>query len=256
MKYWILIPLLFLAGLVIGGFQPRGEIRRLRQELDTRKKAERTAPPQDRQLSSFLNMLPLETARPDSPPASFTHDAGNAATQIMITATGTLAETGGTNTQTELTAEARSAAMKARIDQAAEAWRLRAEVARNTFATKTGFNDREMTDFDVLMGSMNIRLLDLFKQTAQQIEEGAEFTPESGVRLMNGLTQAMVLTYDEMDRKLPATWRTDAGASFDLVTYVDPAVATPLITVADKLPNPGRTGRNRFGGGQPNPFRP
>jgi hypothetical protein len=65
----------------------------------------------------------------------------------------------------------------------------------------------------------------------------------------------MVMTYDEMDRKLPATWRTDAGASFDLVTYVDPKVAQPLVGVQDKMPRGGEMRRNRFGG-DGGPFRP
>jgi hypothetical protein len=256
-KAWVLIPLVFLAGLVIGGLQPRGELRRLRQELETRKKVERTAPPQERQLASFLSMLPMDAPRADRATASaaYTNDAGNAATQIMMTATGLVAESGGTNRWQQMTAEERKAAFQARLDQAAEVWLMRAEVARGTFAAKTGFTDLEMTDFDVLMGSMNIRLLDLFKQTAEQIEAGGEFTPESGIRLMNGLTQAMVMTYDEMDRKLPATWRTDAGASFDLVTYVDPKVAQPLVGVQDKMPRGGEMRRNRFGG-DGGPFRP
>jgi hypothetical protein len=255
MKAWVLFPLIFLAGLVIGGLQPKGEIRRLRQELDTRKKAEQAPAPRERQLASFLSMLPVDTPRHDDPPA-YTHDAGNAATQILMTATGLVAETGGTNHWQTMTPAERTAAFQARLDQAAEAWRLRAEIARGTFAAKTGFTKTDMDNFDVLMVSMNVRLEDLFKQTAKQIEDGTEFTPETGVRLMNGLTQSMVLTYDEMDRKLPATWRTDAGTSFDLVTYVDPKVVQPLVKVQDKLPKPGQ-GRGRFGGGPPGgPFHP
>lgn len=259
MKAWILVPLVFLAGLVIGGLQPRSELRRLRQDLDTRKKVESAPAHQERQLASFLNMLPMappahdpDPALPNtnSPPASLAAASAEAPT-------GTVTAAGGEKPVPNMTPEERAAAFKARIEQAAEVWRLRAEIARGSFASKTGFTEKEMTDFDVLMKSMNIRLEDLFVKTADQLKAGEAFTPETGIRLMKGLTESMVLTYDEMDRKLPATWRQDAKTSFDLVTYVDPAVVAPLVEVQDKLPQPGDRPRNRFGGDAGhNPFRP
>ncbi len=259
MKGWIIVPLIFLAGLLIGGVQPRSELRRLRKDLDTRKKVESAPASQDRQLASFLNMLPMAPSARDAQPArpsAGTNQAELAGAQADAT-TGTVAEAGTDKHWKDMTSEERTAAFKARMEQAAEVWRLRTEVARGTFASKTGFSEKEMTDFDVLMTSMNVRLEDLFVKTAEQLKAGEAFTPETGIRLMNGLTESMVLTYNEMDRKLPATWRQDAGTSFDLVTYVDPVVVAPLMEVQDKLPKPGEMRRNRFGGEPgPNPFRP
>jgi hypothetical protein len=255
MKNWILIPLIFLAGLVIGGLQPRGELRRLHRELDTRKQAERTPPPQERQLASFLNMLPMDTPRRGDPLPASAPERGAGETRLLAGATGLVSEAASTNSWREPTPAERSAAFQARLDTAAEAWKMRTEVARNTFAAKTGFTPQDMGNFDVLMTAMNVRMKDFFVKTAEKLESGEAFTPETGVRLMSDLTQSMVLTYDEMDRKLPATWRNDAGGSFDLVTYVDPNVVKPLIKVADKLPQPGES-RARLGGGRPNPFRP
>jgi hypothetical protein len=260
MKGWIIVPLVFLAGLLIGGVQPRGELRRLRKDLDTRKKVASAPAPQERQLASFLNMLPMappphgaQTARQDG--GSNTSDLAGGPAETS--ATGTVAGTDGGKPWKDMTPEERAASFKARMEQAAEVWRLRADVARSTFASKTGFTEKEMTDFDVLMKSMNVRLEDLFAKTADSIKAGETFTPETGIRLMNGLTESMVLTYDEMDRKLPATWRQDSGSSFDLVTYVDPVVVAPLMEVQDKLPKPGEMRRNRFGGeAPPSPFHP
>jgi hypothetical protein len=251
MKGWIIVPLVFLAGLLIGGVQPRSELRRLRKDLDTRKKVESTPAPQDRQLASFLNMLPMAT--PAHEPQPVRPEAGTNMADLAGSSTdsptGSVAEAGGEKKWKELTPEERTAAFKAHMEQAAEVWRMRAEIARGAFASKTGFTEKEMTDFDVLMKSMNVRLEDLFVKTAEQLKAGETFTPETGIRLMNGLTESMVLTYDEMDRKLPATWRQDSGTSFDLVTYVDPVVVKPLVEVSDKLPGPGGPGRGRFGGG-------
>lgn len=261
MKFWFVFPLVFLAGLLIGGLQPRGELRRLRQELETRKKVENTPPAQSRQLASFLSMLPVDTPvrDPERDHARVSTSRVETAETDNGTATGHVAQLADTRkNRAAMTPEERAEAFKARMEQAAEAWRLRAEIARSGFASKTGFTDKEMMDFDVLMKSMNVRLEDLFIKTAEQLKAGDPFTPETGIRLVNGLTESMVLTYSEMDRKLPATWRKDAGASFDLVTYVDPVVVKPLVEVQDKLPAPGEMRRNRFGGGPPppSPFRP
>ncbi len=255
MKAWVLLPLIFLAGLIIGGVQPRSELRRLRKDLETRKAVERRPPPQERQLASFLNMLPMDTPgrRDRTDAVNPTNAISENGTTNGVAATGLVAN--AVSTPQEQTPEERAAAFKEQLDKAAEAWRLRAGLARSAFAANTGFNEREMTDFDVLMTSMNVRLQDIFKQAAEQIKSGDSFTPETGVRLMNALTDAMVLTYDEMDRKLPATWRKEGGATFDLVTYVDPVVVAPLMDVQDKLPKPNDMRRNRFGNG-PNPFRP
>jgi hypothetical protein len=255
MKAWFLFPLVFLAGLVIGGLQPRGELRKIRTEIEKLKRVERTPPSQDRQLANFLNMLPMESParNKDAAPAQPLTN-GQTAAAAGEAPSGTVARAADPAAP-EQTPEERAEAFKARIEQASEAWRLRAELARATFVAKTGFNEGEATDFDVLMKSMNVRLEDLFKQTAAQLKEGEAFTPETGVRLMNGLTESMVLTYDEMDRRLPGTWRQDAGSSFDLVTYVDPSVVAPLIDVQEKLPKPGEMGRRGRGNG-PNPFRP
>jgi hypothetical protein len=46
--------------------------------------------------------------------------------------------------------------------------------------------------------------------------------------MMNELSAALVLTYDELDRKLPEDWRREAGPQFELVRFVDPEVLTPL----------------------------
>jgi hypothetical protein len=46
--------------------------------------------------------------------------------------------------------------------------------------------------------------------------------------MMSDLSSALVLTYDELDRKLPPTWRDQAGTGFELVRFVDPEVLTPM----------------------------
>ena len=252
MKAWFLFPLLFLTVLILGGAHPRSELRRLRRELETRKQAEAAPTPGKQRLRDFLALLPLETPPPPRAPTTATAEPAVAAPETTSTPDAAPDPAGpAPEPEAAPTAETdeQVAAFKTRLEQAAEAWRLRTELARAGFASKTGFSEREMAAFDGVMDAMNLRILTLFRQTADQVVAGESFSAESGIRLMNDLTSALVFTYDEMDRVLPATWRPDAADSFDLVTYVDPSVAAPLLEVQDKMPawrrpgGPGWIGR-------------
>jgi hypothetical protein len=81
---------------------------------------------------------------------------------------------------------------------------------------------------------MNRRLAHAIEAWAAGIET-REANAEDGIRLMNQVTGALVLTYDEMDRKLPATWRQTGGKGLQLMDFIDPSVARPLIQVEGKL---------------------
>ena len=58
---------------------------------------------------------------------------------------------------------------------------------------------------------------------------------EAGLRMMNEITDALVLTYDELNRSMPPSWSDDAGNEFQLVDYIDPLVAMPLSGLEDTL---------------------
>jgi hypothetical protein len=69
---------------------------------------------------------------------------------------------------------------------------------------------------------------------------------ELQVRMMNDLSGALVLTYDEMDRTLPPGWRESASDEFRLTDMVDPSVAAPMTNVTDKM-----RGARRWGAARP-----
>ena len=56
-----------------------------------------------------------------------------------------------------------------------------------------------------------------------------------GIRLARDFTTAMAITYDELDASMPEAWQQDAGESFSLTDFVDPAVALPLVEVETEL---------------------
>jgi hypothetical protein len=125
--------------------------------------------------------------------------------------------------------------MRRRIEEAARLWEIRAELARDGFLSSIGADEEQSLRFDVLMEAMNIRLEHAIESWAQVLVAGEMPVREVGVRMMNEISEALVITYDEMDRGMPSTWKQNAGPEFQLIDYIDPTVALPLSGVADRL---------------------
>jgi hypothetical protein len=125
--------------------------------------------------------------------------------------------------------------LRERIKEAADLWRVRSDLARNSFIQNTKLTAEQAQRFATLTEAMNIRIGHEIDQFAAQVKEGGRLSPESGARLFNSLSGAFVLTYDEMDRSMPEGWRESSGKDFDLVDFVDPEVATPLIDIEDQI---------------------
>ena len=121
------------------------------------------------------------------------------------------------------------------MDEAVELWRLRSELARDSFLTRTGMAEEDALRFDVLVEAMNLRIETSIADWATLLESDQVTAPEAAVRMMHDISGALALTYDEMDRSLPAAWRTDAGEAFQLFDFIDPRVATPLIGMEDRF---------------------
>ena len=110
----------------------------------------------------------------------------------------------------------------------AERQQERATTLRTNFAAKAKLADEEVVRFDVLMAAMNMRLKEKTVQWREALDSGAMTRPEVRARAMNEISQAMVLTYDEMDRSMPTGWREVAGEDFNLMTFVDPTTMHEL----------------------------
>lgn len=132
------------------------------------------------------------------------------------------------------------------IERAAKFWNARAAIARNSFITNARLDSRQAEKFDTLVAAMNLRLETGISNWVQGVKAKGQAGTEDGVRLMSELSAAVVTTYDEMDRIMPADWRKQAGEKFELVNFVDPAVAMPLMDVEGIL---NQRGERRGGRG-------
>ena len=223
-----------LVGFVLGAWGPRADLRDARQELEGfADQAPLAAQPPDPAIGDVTRMLQIPKR------------ASGKRTQKPAerTAGGLDPEDDKEDAKRPRDTEASRQSLEERIAEAAELWQMRVDVARNAFLNNTGLDENAATQFDVLVQAMNIRLKHAIQLAVDDFKEGDMPDTELSVRLVNDLTEAVVLTYDEMDRTLPGDWREGAGDDFELLDFVNPSVAMPLTEVQGQFnPGPPRSG--------------
>ncbi|WP_372807234.1 hypothetical protein [Pontiella sp.] len=143
---------------------------------------------------------------------------------------------GGTNAPpAQVANKRRPVSGEERLDQAIELWNVRTRLARASFIERMGAGEEEINDFDVLMAALNLRAEATISNWVARIEQQEQITSEDGIRMVSELLDWVVLTYDEMDRKLPANWREGVGDEFRLIEMIDPQVAAPLLRIEGRL---------------------
>ena len=135
--------------------------------------------------------------------------------------------------------------MQARIDEAADLWRTRIQLVRATALENLGIASDGADRFDSTIADMNDKLRESMQALADALANEEEMTPEMGVRLMGDLSVTLAETYDHLGECVDSSRRMDVS-SLNLVEFIDPSVAEPLIAVQGKLD--GRMGRR--GGGK------
>jgi len=235
----IFIPVALLLGLILGGMAPRRELDKARTEI------ERLKSQGGRRGGSSLNMITDVVRIPnDATPRTIERTPEPLDTGDREDGEEVEIIPGDTPRADEPSPPVRPTGLAEQLAAAREAWKIRAEIARNSFLSRTGLRENAAVDFDVIIAAMNLRLQSSFEELARTLAAGENLTTERGVRMVNNLTGVLALTYDELDRKLPPTWRAANGDDFDLTDFIDPSVAEPLIPVGHKLEDRPRR-RNR-----------
>lgn len=239
MKQVVWIPLAVLAGLILGSWGPRLEAKKLRVDNDALKKELKQKGGAQNTLGALTQMMhiPDADAAPAARPRPAVTNAPAATTNELPAATN--APPRPRRPREELRRDFRE-----RIEQGMEAWRIRSDIARNNFLADAKFTPEQTAQFDVLMKAMNLRLKDRLTKFAEEVKSGQKVTPESGARVIHDLSGAVVLTYDEMDRTLPSTWRGSGPKPLDIADFIEPTVAEPLIGIEGEI-EAAEAGRRR-----------
>ena len=232
------LPLVFIAGGLIGYYGPAEELR----SRDVREQEEKTKAKPKNAFGSFTELvnIPEVAKRPrrvkDTEPATNTTD---------VAATSDEQPT-GTNATAEATAPRRKRVapedLRARIDEAAELWRTRIEIARASAIEKLGLDDKGAESFNDAIEDMNAKLRESIQIVADRVASSEAMTQELGVRLMGDIATTLAETYDSLATCVDEDHRGEVSR-LELTNFIDPSVGEPLIAVQDKLEDFGERPR-------------
>lgn len=229
MKLWYLLPFTLLAGLLIGRWLPKEETR-----VESAVRIEATAKKNEDALNNITRMvqIPDKASRPRKREAAVTN-----ASPVTITYS-----TGGETPATNVAAQAHRHRerpspedLRARIDEAKDLWRTRAELARTQMFDKLGFQTPEQqTVFDNAINTMNQTLYNTMQGLASEIKNANEMTTEQSIRVVAQMTSAMTTAYDTLFQAVPQDKQTAVG-NMQMTDFIDPSVIEPLTDVQDKI---------------------
>lgn len=228
------LPAAFVIGGLVGYYGPSEELRSREQ----REQEEKAKPRSNNAFGSFAQMVNIPDAakRPRrahdaEKPAAEKPDAHDAPSAYG-------SESAPTNAPAQ-TAERRHRRLapedlRARIDEAADLWRARVEIARTAAVDKLGLSGEKAQAFNDAVDAMNDKLRESMQLVADEIAAAKTMTPELGVRLMGDLSTSLAETYDAIGVCVGEDLRGQVS-ELQLVDFVDPSVAEPLIAVQDKI---------------------
>lgn len=222
MKGWLFVPVALVAGIALGGWAPRLEARRLKNELALARHTSRDTGTQ------VLGTLSQVMKIPSAPSARATPET----TSPSPAADGLDTAAAPDRTPSDMGAESD---FGSRLEQAKELWRTRSELVRNTFAASTALNADQLARFDTLVAAMNLRIKTSIQSFAEQLRSQENLTPEDGIRLVNELSGHLVQAYGDLDQSMPPSWRAGSGGGLNISDLIDPSVAEPLVGLESRM---------------------
>lgn len=237
------LPLVFIAGGLVGYYGPAEELR----SRDVREKEEKTKAKPKNAFGSFTELvnIPEVAKRPrrvkDTEPTTNTTDVAGRVGEAPLPGE----SAGGRVGDAPLPEKRRRVApedLRARIDEAAELWRTRIEIARASAIEKLGLDDKGAESFNDAIEDMNAKLRESIQIVADRVASSESLTHELGVRLMGDIATSLAEAYDAIGTCVDEDHRGEVSR-LELTNFIDPSVGEPLIAVQDKLEDFGERPR-------------
>jgi len=237
------LPLVFIAGGLVGYYGPAEELR----SRDVREQEEKTKAKPKNAFGSFTELvnIPEVAKRPrrvkDTAPATNTNDVAGRVGDAPLpgeSASGRVGDAPLPEKRKRVAPED----LRARIDEAAELWRTRIEIARASAIEKLGLDDKGAESFNDAIEDMNAKLRESIQIVADRVASSESLTQELGVRLMGDLATTLAETYDSLATCVDEDHRGEVSR-LELTNFIDPSVGEPLIAVQDKLEDFGERPR-------------
>lgn len=237
MRSWFLIPLAAILGLIAGSWGPREDLKALKARTEEAKNVRKASDASG--FGAFAKMvnIPDVAKRPSRSRRPSTNEVATAASTNAPTASQSEPTPNPASSQSHNPHSRRLSRedLRARIDEAADLWRTRVELAKTQWKEKLGIADEKgSAAFEEAVADMNERLLETMTALAEEIDRAEKMTPELGLRLMGDASRVMAEAYDALGAAVPADRRGDVS-ELPVFEFIDPMVAEPLIGVQDKL---------------------
>ena len=222
-----------LAGMILGSMGLKADLRKAQEQIENLQRQVRHGDRTQVQLGGITSMLNIPSSKEPVPARAAASRHGHAEVR-----TNTPASDPGLALKVEIGSETNNLPpprnMRQDIETAANVWKMRSDLARENFLATATSNDQAAVRFDVLMTAMNVRLSNSVRTWVDFVKTNQTVTPECGVRMMNDLSGVLVQTYTDLDRDLPE-WREKTDGKFNVLDFVDPQAAMPLIEVEGVL---------------------
>ena len=229
-KTAVYIPIAFVLGGLVGAWRPSEELHALK----TKKEAEPPKQQSQAGFDSFAKMVNIPDAAKSSHSRRPMRERPAATNEVASAEAPKDVEAKKPEVRRLERREMSPEDLRARIDEAADIWRTRVEIARAQTIEKLGLDDAGVEKFNAAVDNMNVKLRDSIQIIATKIAQEENMTPELGVRLMGDLCTTLAESYDEIGQCVGDDRRGEIS-SLELHNFVDPSVAEPLISVQGKL---------------------
>ena len=235
----VLLPLAFIVGGLVGAYGPMEELRARNERAESAKADAKAKAKASGAFGSFAQIInipdearrvrsPRKLGKPDNAEPKGVQESQGASVQVRADANEASAKSAVE--RRKLSPED----LKARIDEAADLWRTRIELARTAAVSKLGLDDDGCAAFDGAVAAMNEKLRESMQIVADQIASVDELTPELGVRLMGDVSASLAEAYDAIGACVAEGRRGDVS-KLNIADFIDPSVAEPFVAVQDKL---------------------
>jgi hypothetical protein len=210
MKHAFFLVVALLAGLVLGSWSVKTDLRNVQKENEKLKEELKQRGGRPGSMQGIATMLRIpDTHRPVTKPVGI---------EVGVSTD---------NASTNL-AKPPEKSPQEQIKAAMELWKTRSALARNSFLSNLDATPEQTQHFDETVNTMNQQLGEKIKTWAEMIKQQDQVPPEAGVRMISDLSKTLVSAYDGMDKTLPQDWRDKAGPEFQLFDFINPEVALPM----------------------------
>lgn len=240
-RTFYLLPLACLLGFAVGHWGPSADMRAMKEHAGKEKKVA-----EERQRGGFDAFAHLAKIPETASRSRRGRPRRAAAKRPAIAVTNAPKETASASDPSASASENRPQRdewrkmspddLRARIAEAQDLWATRVDIARAQWKSRLQITGESEKAFDDALQEMNENIYTSVSALVARLADKENMSMELGLRLVGDTTAILAETYDKIGACVAPEMR-DEVSDIQMIDFIDPAVAEPLIDVQDKLEN-------------------